>query len=249
MSNKITATKKSEIIEAIKSTLENSSINGIPNIIRNKFNLVKLVWLVCILASSGVCAWFVLDIITKYYRREVVSRINVKKEQELPFPIVYICDNFGDLNHLNLNDRILSATFDSKPLNKEDEFHKKNFVNFPCFKFNSKSNLKYIKNKPSLANLELELYIGSPFKIKKLDIFGLIIKLLDTSQSTASRSDDIHILPGTFNKIYVHRTVVKKQPEPYSECIDNLNSPVIKCVLACFLFISLHILSDLLSYM
>jgi hypothetical protein len=226
MSKKMPTKKQSEIIEAIKSTLENSSINGIPNIIRNKFNLVKLVWLVCILASSGVCAWFVLDIITKYFQREVVSRINVKKEPALPFPIVYICDNFGDSNPINLNDRIMSATFDSQPLNKEEEFQKNNIMKFSCFQFNSKKNFKNIKNMPSLAYLELEMYIGSPMKIKESKFFGLIIKLSDTSQSTTSRIDDIHIMPGTFNKIYVHRTIVKKQPEPYSNCIDNLNSPV-----------------------
>ena len=227
MSKKMPTKKQSEIIGAIKSTLENSSINGIPNIIRNKFNLVKLVWLVCILASSGICAWFVLDIITKYYRREVVSRINVKKESVLPFPIVYICDNFGFKNKIKLNDRIFYAKiYLGNELSIQDEFKPKDIGDHSCFQYNSAYNMKYITDKSILDTLHLELYIGSPLKLKANDLNGLIVKISDSSQSPAFRFNDIYIMPGTVNNIYVHRTIVKRQPYPYSECREGLDSVV-----------------------
>jgi hypothetical protein len=218
---------KSEIFEAAKLTLKSSSIIAIPNMFRTKFQLIKLIWLVCLLGMTALCGWFIADILTKFFKCEVVSRINHVQEHILPFPIVYICDNFNPKYTLNINDRIISAEFDSKVLDISQEFEKVTTGTSNCIRFNSNPNKTfYFIQKPILAFLELELFIGSALAINETKFNGLYFRIADQTHSATSRIENIYISPGTFSKIYIYKTLIKKQPYPYSECIDNLNSPV-----------------------
>jgi hypothetical protein len=76
----------------IIKTLESSSIHAIPNIIRTSNLLIKSIWTICFIGSSGVCGWFILNSINKYFMFEVVSKIDIKYETPLIFPVVSICD-------------------------------------------------------------------------------------------------------------------------------------------------------------
>jgi hypothetical protein len=223
MSKFAVETKNRQVLEAAKATLESSSLHAIPNMIRNKFVSIKLIWIMCYLLSACLCSWFIVDIMTKYYEREVVTRINVKKETRLEFPIVYVCSR---LNSTLLEDRIISAKFDLKELKLDQEFQKVALGNWFCFCFNSVQNMKYVNERPGLAILELDLYFGSDSHMIGSFFNGFSIRLADHTQSTASRLDHIFLSIGSFNKIYAHKTVVKKQPFPYSDCIANLNSKV-----------------------
>jgi hypothetical protein len=93
---------KKEIIDLTKQTLEGSSIHAIPNIIRNKFYLVKIVWLACFLVSFGFCCWFMVRSINDYLTFSVTSQFEIKYENQLKFPIITICSlNFVKSNILN----------------------------------------------------------------------------------------------------------------------------------------------------
>jgi hypothetical protein len=215
--------KKNRILEATKSTLEGSTIHPIPHLVRKNFRLVKLIWLVCFLASVCICTWLIIDIVAKFLEREVVTRINLKPEPSLAFPIVYICSR---VQPVKITERIIRARFDLTELQPEQEFDNLTIGTSYCIRFNAEKSLKYVKEKPSLSYLELELFIGSDLKIKNSPTSGLFIRIADQGQSTAARLDDIFIAPDTFNKIYVHRTVIRKQPAPYSDCVLDLDSNV-----------------------
>jgi hypothetical protein len=216
-------TRPSEIFEAAKSTLENSSVSAISNIVRNKFKLVKLIWSLCFVASACVCAWFIVDTLTKYYQWEVVSRIIVKKESKLPFPIVYICANARDLN---LSRLVIRAYFDLKPINNSEKEFSIVKLGPTCVRFNSRENLKYVQEQPVLANLDLDLLVGSISQIDAPLNNGFFIDIIDENQSFGDLVEHIYIPPGTFSKIYVHKKVIKKEPYPYSSCVDGLTSKV-----------------------
>jgi hypothetical protein len=230
MTNKITkknsVSKRMEIIEKIKVILETSSVHGVPNIVRNKNNLIKLVWVFFFLASSGICGWFVIDIVAKYSKYEVVSKIVVRKERKLAFPIVFICDDFGSKHIVRQDERIMRAEFDYSELSLEKEFKKNDISSLNCFRFNSRESLKYVHDRSTLAFLKLELFIGSMQKSKGSDKYGMILRIVDENQSSGSSIDNIYIQPGTFNKILVHKSVIKRQAFPYSECVSDLNSKV-----------------------
>ena len=76
-----------------KETLEGSSIHAIPNIIRNEHYLIKIVWFICFLISSGWCAYFIHESIADYLNYDVVvTKIDIKYETKWKFPIISICN-------------------------------------------------------------------------------------------------------------------------------------------------------------
>ena len=91
---------KKEILNATRETLESSSIHAIPNITKNKYRSIKFVWLICFLASSGVCAWFMYRSVTDYLNYDVVSQTDIRQATKLVFPVVTICN----LNLIKTND-------------------------------------------------------------------------------------------------------------------------------------------------
>ena len=103
--------KKDEIIQSTQETLEGSSIHAIPNITRNKFVTIKLLWLFCFLGSFGVCAWFIYQSVLDYLNYDVVTKFDIKYEDSLTFPIVTICN-------LNYFSTPFAFTFSNRLFNK-----------------------------------------------------------------------------------------------------------------------------------
>jgi hypothetical protein len=81
-----------EIISLAKETLESSSVHGIGNIIRNRFYFIKIIWVLCVLASTGVASWLIQKMISDYLNYDVISKTTIKFETKLVFPIVSICN-------------------------------------------------------------------------------------------------------------------------------------------------------------
>ena len=162
--------KKIAVKKATRTTLEGSSIHAIPNIVRNKYLAIKLVWTLCFLVSSAYCAYFICNAVSKYYQREVVSRINVKSEPRLPFPIVSICDMDNARRKVNMRwyDMILSCRFGQYICDFENDFvYSFNPKYGNCFIFNSGKNatgdsvpFKYVNDNIDKNDLELSLFIA-----------------------------------------------------------------------------------------
>jgi hypothetical protein len=109
-----TKSKKMDIIESTIETLEGSSIHAIPNITRNKFYSIKFMWLICFLASFGVCAWLIFESIADFLKFEVVTKFYIKNEDSLRFPIINICNlNFFATPYSFQISNILSDMFNS----------------------------------------------------------------------------------------------------------------------------------------
>ena len=87
------STKKSdEILSLTRDTFESSSIHAIPNIIKNKFISIKIVWLICLMASFSGCAWFLIKSINDYMKYDVVTTVRANYVNELTFPVIGICN-------------------------------------------------------------------------------------------------------------------------------------------------------------
>ena len=71
-----------EIRETTKETVENSSIHALPNIVRNKYIIIKIVWIVCFLISFGICCWFIIQSILDYLSYQVITNIKVNYESK-----------------------------------------------------------------------------------------------------------------------------------------------------------------------
>jgi hypothetical protein len=89
MSHKNTA---NEIKNTIKETLKSSSIHGVPNITKAKFMSLKVMWLICLLGSSGYCSYIIYQSVSDYLKYGVVSFTRIEVVSQLNFPIVIICN-------------------------------------------------------------------------------------------------------------------------------------------------------------
>lgn len=83
---------KMKLIEAIKQIKANAkkfflitTIHGIQNIVRSDSILIKILWLVSLLASASVCCFFLSTSIINYLKFKTVSSIDVIYEQLFQF--------------------------------------------------------------------------------------------------------------------------------------------------------------------
>ena len=84
--------KKTQILNLISNTFENSSIHAIPNILRNESYLIKIIWIIFLLGSTGYCAYLVYQSVMNYLSFDVVSLNRIYPKKEVQFPTVTICN-------------------------------------------------------------------------------------------------------------------------------------------------------------
>ena len=95
------------MLKSVRETLKSSTIHGIPSILNSKNLIIRLIWIISFLGSSCGCVWFILSNLNEYFKHEVVSKININYVNELPFPVISICDlnriNTKELNQYMIN--------------------------------------------------------------------------------------------------------------------------------------------------
>ena len=130
-------TKKRETIKKIfSSVLENSTIHGLSNIIKNDLISIRSMWILCFLLFSSICCYMMSHTIQEYIKFEVVSRVDVKYENEIVFPMITIC-----------RDNPFSTDFSTKILTRNLE---RNGFNISEYNFDgslSSLKLKFIAKK------------------------------------------------------------------------------------------------------
>ena len=221
--NILSATR--DILKSTKDTLESSSIHAIPNIVRNKFYLIKIMWLLCFLTSTGACGWFMYKSISEYLKYDVVSNVKIEYVNRLEFPVVSVC-NFNRWEDVILNETIISCEFNSKECSIDGDFETyldKNYVY--CFRFNSRnvngSKIKYSYSKGDWNALDLEVYLGSNIIESDKVENGLVLFINDENLDSSYQSA-IKLSPGFSYDIVLSKYKVIKQPKPYSNCVGDL---------------------------
>ena len=79
---------KSTLIE----TLLNCTAHGIPNVLRTKFALVRVIWTLCLLIFTGLTSWLILLSIFNYLSFEVSTKTRIFHERPTVFPTVTVCN-------------------------------------------------------------------------------------------------------------------------------------------------------------
>ena len=149
MSEEENKTVKEQIIKNTKDTLESSSIHAIPNILRSKSKVLRVIWVACLLVSICACGRYLFQSISSYLERETVTKFQVNNVNELQFPVISICDLksfFDKQTYKGIGlENINRALFQQIDLVKENEFETYKDPSYGnCIRFNSgKSNLKF----------------------------------------------------------------------------------------------------------
>ena len=142
MSEEENKSLKEQIIKKTKDALECSSIHAIPNILRSKSMIIRLMWGGCLLLSIGACGWYLFLSLSSYLERETVTKLEVNNVNQLQFPVISICDlkSFFDKQGYKGIDleSVNRALFMEKELVKEDEFEVYKDPSYGnCVRFNS----------------------------------------------------------------------------------------------------------------
>ena len=139
-------TLEEKIKEATKITLEGSSIHSIPNITRTRYKSLKIIWLLCFLTSSSLCAWYLVDSIQDYLKYETVTNIKIRQVNQLPLPVVSICKRTSNKNGFNksvdLKQAIPDCKFQAINCDYENDFeYYEDFFFGTCVRYNSGRSL------------------------------------------------------------------------------------------------------------
>ena len=77
--------------EMWQTFVDNTTLHGIRYVFMKRHILVRLIWLVLLLASGGYYIFTVYRAITKYYNRPINTVVSIKHLKEMVFPAVTIC--------------------------------------------------------------------------------------------------------------------------------------------------------------
>jgi hypothetical protein len=83
------------IFEVILDTIGDSKTHGVSNIVKAKSKILKLIWLICLLASAGYCMYELVIAVMAYLQYGVVLTITPIYEAPTNFIAVQICNNIA----------------------------------------------------------------------------------------------------------------------------------------------------------
>ncbi len=219
-----------EIKKSIHSIVEISTLHGLQNILKTKYFFIKLMWLTFIFTSSITCSYFVIKSIVEYFNYNTITTIDVINEQQSQFPTISFCIPYLNDNS-KINEIISNVRFDRIQLTNLsqvfEQYTDKVFGN--CFRFNSGKNIynetleilnSTTGGKPN--DLKINFYLQIPLGF---DFVELIIFIHNhTSIPYDMDYGGYWIRAGSWNYYEIERVIQTRLPQPYNDCIEDVNS-------------------------
>lgn len=102
---------KKELKYKLNEAAKNTTSHGLPHLLRTKNNILRLMWILFMLASYAYCGYFIIKSIIKYLNYDTVTSIDYLQETSAQFPAITICNR----NALMLKDNpILNKIYNDK---------------------------------------------------------------------------------------------------------------------------------------
>ena len=112
--------KKEKIVEKSLEIALNSSVIGLPNIIRSEKFYLRFMWTVLFTLSSAATIGIIAKEINSYFDYEVVTNINVYKQNPAEFPAISFNILRNGTFNISLNETLKKCQFNNKPCNSSD---------------------------------------------------------------------------------------------------------------------------------
>ena len=225
--------KSKNIIDTLVDLALESSIHGLPRIIKKEKIFLKLMWLIFFLVSTIFGVYFSFSAVIGFLNYDVALQIDFVKEIPTQFPTVsfFFNDEKADKNY-SLDQRLISCTFNARECNFTDfEDLTLEYGGYRYFKFNSGKDyyrniteLKKSKLAGSDYGLSMQLFIGLPDDFNKNTGFSVYIHNY-TFDPIITSQQPIYVSPGTMTNLKVERQFNIKLEKPYNECKSNLLNP------------------------
>ena len=111
-----------QIKGAILEWFLSSTSHGICKLFRQNFLIIRVIWLICFLASSTYCCYSIYSSVVNYYGYSIVDQITSRHQHPVTFPAITFCNQntFTTKEGLDFVDRIT----------REKKINKSNFSQF-----------------------------------------------------------------------------------------------------------------------
>jgi len=225
--------KTERIKESSFRILTESTIHGIPSILKTNYLFSKISWAVSTLACLVICLVLVENSISAYLENNVVTSIKVWKKIPLDFPVVSFCN----LNLLkpkyNLSDILIICEFNSIRCTS-DQFSTFYDLRFGlCYRFNFDGTFKSIKP-GKLNGLFFDIFTGIDQDIIEIGATSTGLHVyIHNSSNMPSISEGLETATGLKTSLMIKQIFNYRQPDPYNDCQKNLKffeSPILKDV-------------------
>lgn len=196
-----------------------TSAHGLPRLLKTEKKLVKTVYLICLLASTCLAAYYLQKILFDYITYDIGTAVDLKTEEETIFPTISFCTSNKEQWHTSLDKMIMTCSFDRDEGCKNlsaiyfETFDDPFFGE--CYRFNSGKNGLLKSFIPGL-NHGFILTLNVPFvKYFFLSIHNHTAYPLNLEDSAYRLST------GQNNFFEIVRTCRKKLNQPYNNCIKD----------------------------
>lgn len=219
--------KETQLKRRIIELLANSSAHGIPNIMREKRNWLKAIWLSFLVASTFACSFYTITSVTDYTKYNTITTIKLINEQNTQFPTITLCA-YPPFN-ATIEQTITVARFEKVTLNLRDFFEEFNDVRFgKCFRFNSGRNsfnksisLQNSTKKGFLYGLILNIHLDVP---DDYDFGEILVNIHNFSSPPYEiENQGFWTKTGSWNHYGVERVFTEQLGEPYNSCLKNVS--------------------------
>ena len=212
----------------IKSIAEHSSIDGVQNILKSEYKVMKLIWTVSFILAISYSSYLVVQMVIDYFKYDVLINIHYIADYDMDFPAVAICD-FNDPNR-TLDDLLIDCQFNSMPCNKSYFGQVFSTTYGYCHTFNAyEANRAVLKSGSAgySIGLSLELFAGVPSQMPvSKRATGLAVSVYNASSRPIFSEEPVRIRPGQETNLMISRKESRKLPSPFSECLVNVTDPL-----------------------
>ena len=224
-------------MNSLKQSLVNhilsSTIHGIPKIFLTDRLFNKILWIVCTIVSTAVCAWFILESLFAFADFDHITQVETIYEQPTEFITVQFCSQ--DKTSFNKKDLkkgelLIQCIFNYDTACLENPGHFFEAYNDPtynrCFRFNSGKNLSN-HSIPILSST-----IGGKDDSFIMEIYapkGLVVWIHNHSTPPKRLYKNDHngdtgfASTGFVTHFVAEKTVDTKLEEPYNKCFKDVS--------------------------
>jgi hypothetical protein len=222
--NKAKTNSNKDYTTPIKEIISSSSLAYLLSPIRSKRLLIKIIWIVFLIAFLFASIYYVVLNVLDYLQYETTTTISTINEQEAEFPTISFCCE-GDRN---FDLKILYFFFKNENLIDKWKNHFESYADATfgkCYRFNSGKNMfnQTIPIKRTISGLNegfwLNLYYNSTF-----DEVSLVIYIHNYTQMPTTIYNKARLIqPGSYNYFNIKRIYDQKLELPYNSCYKNVS--------------------------
>jgi len=215
---------KIRLKKIICELVQDSTVYGLPKILRSKRTYSRVFWVFFFFASLTAASYYIVTDLVDYFSYDVVTVVKTVYDQHPEFPTISFCSRKQNIPFKNGLQN--EYWFNSKKLDSENDFESFISINYDnCLRFNSGKNMTnhsipIRKSNYGGTNFAFEIQFKTPK--------GLVLMIHNKSSSPNFeiyyRSDYIYAYPGFQTNIAVERTFESKLEEPHNECLKDVST-------------------------